>query len=53
MANALNSLTAAAIDKGKQQSDRAARELCFEKEHEKMVALLERLLDKQVVKRGD
>lgn len=53
MANSLNSLTAASIDKGKQRSDRAARELCFEKEREKMVALLDRLLDQQVEKRGD
>ncbi len=44
MAKALNSLSAADIDIFKQQSDRATRELSFEKESVKMVAILNRLL---------
>lgn len=53
MANALNSLTAADIEKFKHQSDKAARDLCFEKECEKMINLLDRLLGKNVGIRGD
>lgn len=44
MAKALNSLTAEDIDGRKRNSDRAARELCFEKESEKMIAILDRLM---------
>ena len=44
MARALNSLSVAEIDGFKRKSDLAARELCFEKESEKMVALIKRLL---------
>ncbi len=50
MAKALNSLSAKDIDKYKYQSDRAARELCFEKESEKLIALLHYLLEKSSVK---
>jgi len=45
MASALNSLSAAEIDKSKQQSDKAARDLCFENECEKFISILERLLN--------
>ena len=44
MARTLNSLSVEDIDRHKQRSDRAARELCFEKESEKMAALLDRML---------
>ena len=44
MAKALNSLAAEDIDECKRNSDRAARELCFEKESGKMIAILDRLL---------
>ncbi len=44
MVSALNSLSAAEIDGLKRKSDLAAKELCFEKESEKMVALIKRLL---------
>lgn len=44
MAKALNSLSAAKIDEYKKGSDKAARELCFEKEREKMISVLNKLL---------
>jgi len=53
MANVLNMLTAADIDKGKHQSDKAARELCFEKERKKMIDLLGRVLDNHYAEHGD
>lgn len=46
MAKALNSLSAAKIDEYKQGSDKAARELCFEKERDKMISILNKLLGK-------
>ena len=46
MANALNSLTTADIEMCKMRSDRAARDLCFEKESRKMIDLMSRLLVK-------
>ena len=53
MAKALNSLSATDIDECKQRSDKAARELCFERESEKMIAMLERLLDRNTAKGGE
>lgn len=44
MAKSLNSLSAADIDKYKNNSDRAAKELCFEKEKNKMSTILKRIL---------
>jgi len=49
MAGALNSLTPQEINKCKEHSDRAARELCFEKECKKMVRVFVRLFDNQGV----
>jgi len=46
MAKTLNSLSAAKIDEYKQGSDKAARELCFEKERDKMISILNKLLGK-------
>jgi hypothetical protein len=45
MAKTLNALSASDIDRAKHQSHKAAKELCFEKEQEKLVALLNRLLE--------
>ena len=50
MAKALSGLSAAEIDECKKQSDRAAHKLCFEKEREKMIALISRLLERKTAK---
>ena len=44
MAKALNALTADDIDEYKRNSDKAARELCFEKESGKLVSILKKLV---------
>jgi hypothetical protein len=44
MAKSLNLLSAEDIDKYKNNSDRAAKELCFEKEKNKMSTILKKML---------
>lgn len=44
MAKAFNALTADDIDEYKRNSDKAARELCFEKESGKLVSILKKLV---------